>query len=280
MKRRILASIAAALAACAPPAIAATCNSLSALDGLLGDWKGGNAQSGFRESWRALGPATWEGRGIETPTAGGAASAEELRLVEMGGNIYYLAKVSHNELPVAFRLVECEGGRFVFANPAHDFPRQLEYRIGADGGLAVSVSDGAGKGFTLDFARDATSVGDEAAVLRAEDARFAAMVAADSEGMRRAFAEDLAYVHSTGDVQGSDDLVASIAGGQLRYLALDPAERKVVFLGPDAAYVLGRGRIHARAGDRELDFRARYLAIYARSGENWRLRAWQSLRLP
>lgn len=280
MRRRILASIAAALAACALPATAATCDSLATLAGLLGDWTGANAQSGFRESWRALGPATWEGRGVETPTAGGAASTEELRLVEMGGSVFYLARVAHNELPVAFRLVECEGGRFVFANPAHDFPRRIEYRFGADGGLAVDVSDGAGKGFTLVFARDAPSVGDEAAVLRAEDARFAAMVAGDAEGMRRAFAEDLAYVHSTGDVQGRDDLVASISGGQLRYLMLDPAERKVAFLGPDAAYVLGRGHIRAQAGDREVDFQGRYLAIYGRSGESWRLRAWQSLRLP
>jgi len=36
----------------------------------------------------------------------------------------------------------------------------------------------------------------------------------------------------------------------------------------------------ARAGDREVDFQGRYLAIYGCSGENWRLRAWQSLLLP
>lgn len=279
MTHRILAC-AAVLAMCAPHALAASCDSLSGLDGFLGDWKGEDAKSTIEESWRALAPATWEGRGTVTPKAGGAASVEEFRLVEMGGSVFYVAKVAHNELPVAFRLVACDGGRFAFENPAHDFPRRLEYRFGADGRLTVDVSDGAGKGFTLAFARSAAAGGDEAAVLAAEDARFAAMVAGDADGMRRAFAEDLAYVHSTGNVQGRDELAAAIAGGQLRYLALEPLERKVVFLGPDSAYVLGRGHIRARTAVQEADFQGRYLAIYGRNGGNWRLRAWQSLRLP
>lgn len=280
MKHRVLAIFAAAIGACAAPAFAATCDSLSALDGLLGDWKGEGPQSSFQESWRVLGPTTWEGRGVETPKSGGAASVEDLRLVEMGGGVFYVAKVSHNELPAAFRLVECEAGVFVFENKAHDFPRRLEYRLGSDGRLSVVVSDGASKGFTLAFARDPAASGDVAAVLAAEDVRFAAMVAGDAEGMRRAFADDLAYVHSTGGVQGRDDLIEAIAGRQLRYLALEPAERDIVFLGPAAAYVLGRGHIRAQTGERELDFQGRYLAIYGRTGGNWRLRAWQSLRLP
>lgn len=280
MKRRILASAAAALAACVPSAFAADCSSLYALAGFLGDWKGEGEQTVFEESWRVLGPATWEGRGTETPKAGGVASAEELRLVEMGGSVFYLAKVSHNDLPVAFRLVECEGGRFVFENPAHDFPRRLEYAFTADGGLTVHVSDGVSKGFALAFVRSAAAGGDEAAVLRSEDLRFAAMVSGDAEAMRRSFADDLAYVHSAGNVQGRDELVAAIAGGQLHYLALEPAERKVVFLSPDAAYVLGRAHIRAQAAERAVDFQGRYVAVYSRTGENWRLRAWQSLRLP
>lgn len=279
MRQRALAC-AAVLAMCAPHAFAATCNSLSGLDGFLGDWKAEDAKSTNEESWRAVAHDTWEGRGIVTPNAGGAASVEELRLVEMGGSVFYVAKVAHNELPVAFRLVECDGDRFTFENPAHDFPRRLEYRFGTDGRLTVDVSDGAGKGFTLAFARSTATGGDEAAVLAAEDARFAAMVAGDAEGMRRAFAEDLAYVHSTGGVQGPDELIEAIASGQLRYLALEPAERKVVFLGPDSAYVLGQGHIRAQAGGHDADFQGRYIAIYGRNGANWRLRAWQSLRLP
>ncbi len=130
------------------------------------------------------------------------------------------------------------------------------------------------------FADTATEAAEAQAVLAAEDARFAAMVAGDAEAMRQAFAADLAYVHSTGAIQGRDELIEAIAGGQLRYFTLEPSERKVLILGPDAAYVMGLGHIRARLGDREVDFQARYLAIYGRTDGNWQLRAWQSLRLP
>lgn len=280
MMNRILASLAAVLALCAGTARAAPCDSLSTLEWLLGDWQADGAKSSWQESWHALGPTSWEGRGVETPKSGQAPSTEALRLLEMGGGVFYIAKVTHNELPVAFRLAECDGGRFAFVNPVHDFPRRLEYRREDNGGLTVGVSDGAGQGFTLEFARQAAGPRGAAAVLDAEDARFTAMVQGDAAGMRRSFAEDLAYVHSTGETQGRDGLIAAINDGQLRYRVLAPADRQVVFLGADSAYVQGRVRIQVEVGGREADFQARYLAIYGRSGGNWQLRAWQSLRLP
>jgi hypothetical protein len=157
---------------------AADCRSLGTLDWLQGEWLADGAKSTWRETWTALGPATWEGRGMETSKAEPArTSAEDLRLVQMGDGVFYVAKVAHNELPVAFRLVECADGRLRFANPEHDFPKQLDYELQADGRMQVRISDGAGKGFTLDFARVAPPAADAAAVLRAEDDRFAAMVA-------------------------------------------------------------------------------------------------------
>jgi len=269
------------LAACAEAAAAADCSSLASMRWLLGDWLADGQKSTWRETWNELGPHTWEGQGIETPKAEPArASMEVLRLVEMGDGVFYVAKVSHNDLPVAFRLVECGEGRLAFTNPAHDFPRRLEYERQPDGRLQVHVSDGADKGFTLDFARQAPPTADAAAVLAAEDARFAAMVAADVAGMRRWLAEDLRYVHSTGKVENRDELIAGIAAGRLRYLALTPAERQVRFLGPAAAVVEGSARIQAAAGATTADFQSRYVAVYALDAGSWRLRAWQSLRLP
>ena len=206
-------------------------------------------------------------------------SAEDLRLVAMGGSVFYLAKVTHNELPIPFRLIECGDDRLVFANPAHDFPRRLEYGRQPDGRLHVRVSDGADKGFTLDFGRQPGASADSAAVLAAEDARFAAMVTANPETMRRYFAEDLAYVHSTGRVVNREQLIDEIEAGKLRYL--------VVAFGA-ACHIRGaRRRLRARAGPdrgradaKPVEFQARYLAIYRREGGDWRLRAWQSLRLP
>ena len=276
---RVLLSI--VLAACAEAAAAAECSSLDSMRWLLGNWLADGPKSTWRETWTEAGPHSWEGQGIETPKANPAsASAEDLRLVEMGDGVFYLAKVSHNDLPVAFRVVECSEARLVFSNPTHDFPRRLDYARRPDGRLQVRVSDGADKGFTLDFVRQAPSTADAAAVLAAEDARFAAMAAADVAGMRRWLAEDLRYVHSTGKVENRDELIAGIAAGRLRYLALTPAERQVRFLGPAAAVVEGRARIQAAAGATTADFQSRYVAVYALDAGSWRLRAWQSLRLP
>jgi uncharacterized protein (TIGR02246 family) len=269
------------LAACAGSAGAADCRSLASLDWLQGEWLADGKKSTWRESWTAIAPTTWEGRGVETSKADPArSSAEELRLVEMGDGVFYVAKVAHNELPVAFRLVECGPTRLVFANPGHDFPKQLEYERQADGRLRVNIGDGAGEGFTLDFVRVAPAAGDAEAVLAAEDERFAAMVAGDVPAMRRRMAEDLEYVHSTGKVETRGELVDGIVEGRLRYLSLAPSGREVRFLGPAAALVTGQAGIRAVAGATTADFDARYLAVYGFADGRWQLRAWQSLRLP
>ena len=281
MHRSSMSLLAAILALSALPAAASECRTLGSLDWLLGEWVADGAESTFRESWTARGPQTWEGTGVETSKVDPAkTSGETLRLVEMADGVFYLSKVTHNELPVAFRLSECADGRFVFVNPAHDFPRQLDYVREGENGLKVRVSDGADKGFTLDFARMPVLAADPNAVLAAEDARFAAMVAADAEAMRRLFADDLLYVHSTGVVEDREQLIASISGRKLQYLAIEPSTRRVVFQGADAAFVHGVAHIKARAGDKPLEFSARYLAVYALQDAAWRLRAWQSLRLP
>lgn len=272
---------AAALVLMSGPAFADTCGTLASLDWLLGRWISDGTQSTIHESWTARSSTTWEGEGIEASKADPAkTSREDLRLVEMSDGVYYVAKVAHNALPVAFRLSECADGRFAFVNPAHDFPKRLDYLREGDDRLTVRVSDGAEKGFTLTFVRTTSPPTGTEAVLAAEDARFAAMVAADPDAMRRWLADDLGYVHATGQVENREQLIDSIVGGMLRYLSIEPSERHVRLQGPTAAIVQGTVRIQARAGDRAVDFPARYLAVYGLEDRDWRLRAWQSLRLP
>ncbi len=281
MRKAALSVTAAALALSTLPAIAGECRTLESLSWLLGEWVAEGAKSTFRESWVARGPQTWEGSGVEASKTGPAnTSAEDLRLVEMTDGVFYIAKVSHNRLPVAFRLSECADGRFAFVNPTHDFPKRLDYARQGEDRLVVRVSDGADEGFTLNFTRASVPAASIDAVLAAEDARFAAMVAADPDAMRRWLADDLTYVHSTGRVEDREQLIASITSGKLRYIAVEPSERRVVFQGPEAAIVQGLAHIKARAGDQSLEFPARYLAVYSLFDGAWRLRAWQSLRLP
>lgn len=259
---------------------APSCDSLASLRWLLGDWVADGKKVSLHDSWTEVTPHTFEGAGVEhSKLDGSTKAAEALRLVEMAGEVFYISKVAHNELPIAFKLNHCSDGRFVFDNPSHDFPRRLEYLLGPDGGLTVNVSDAVDKGFRLNYLRGAPP-GGAPTVLAAEDARFSAMVAADAGEMRRWFADDLEYVHSTGQVESRAQLIDSITSGRMRYVAVTPGERQVVSLGGDAAIVRGRGRFQVTAGGNALDLQIRYLAVYGKQDGVWRLRSWQSLRTP
>ncbi len=259
----------------------AECTSLDELRWLLGNWTADGSKTTFHESWTALGPRNFEGAGIERSKPDGAVKGgEDLRLLEMAGGVYYVSMVTHNDLPIAFRLTACADGVFVFENPSHDFPKRLEYRRDGLDRIAVRVSDGGEKGFTLQFTRALAADGEASAVLAAEDARFAAMVAGDAEAMRSSFADDLSYTHSSGRVENGEQLIASIGSGAMRYRAVTPAEREVVMLAADAALVRGSGRFEVNAGSQPLDLQIRYLAVYSREQGAWRLRSWQSLRMP
>lgn len=279
--KHIVATLALLLAPVWAASAHAACDSLDALRWLLGDWAADGSKTRFHESWQEVSPRTFEGTGVEQSKAGGKVkSSEMLRLVEMAGSVFYVSKVTHNDLPVAFRLSECAAGRFVFVNPAHDFPRRIEYERGDGGHLTVRVNDGADKGFTLEFARTPESPAIVASILAAEDARFAAMVAGNPGDMHRWLAPDLEYAHSTGEIENRDQLIEGVVSGRRRYLAITPGERHVSFLGDGAALVQGLADVSVAVDAKTVDFSARYIAVYVFVEGGWQLHAWQSLRLP
>lgn len=134
-----------------------TCQQVAAGDefnALVGHWQTTADAKGryVTEQWQLLAPDNFAGQGRQV-TATGRSSSEDLRLVQMGGQWFYLAKVADNNLPVAFALTQCQPNDWLFQNPQHDFPKQLHYRLVKPDELTVTVSDGAGKGFTLKFRR-------------------------------------------------------------------------------------------------------------------------------
>lgn len=133
---------------------AASCSRLASVAWLLGTWHAESRDALITETWVTVSDTTYEGRGVTRSRADGSLrDAEDLRLVAMGDGVFYVAKVAHNERPVAFRLTSCSGGIFVFENPAHDFPRRIEYRRVDDARFEAHVSDGGNRGFRLVFSR-------------------------------------------------------------------------------------------------------------------------------
>lgn len=134
--------------------LATECGSLDTLRGLLGHWQAENDKTLIDESWRSVSPTTFEGEGLTRYKNNDTRKEREsLRLVEMSGGVFYLAKVEHNPLPVAFKLIACVDGLFVFENGQHDFPKRLAYHFEKAGSLSVKVSDGKDKGFEILYRR-------------------------------------------------------------------------------------------------------------------------------
>ena len=117
-------------------------------------------------------------------------------------------------------------------------------------------------------------------VLAAEDRRFAAMIRGDTAALATMLAADVAYTHSTGEKQDKAGFLRSLGSGELRYKRVAPTERVVRLLSPEAAVVVGRSNMEVEAQGRPRSFTIRYLAVYARTGKDWQLVAWQSTLLP
>lgn len=123
---------------------------LKDLNWMLGSWRHEGETTTTQETWGKLGRTVFQGRGMVIGTADNKIrSAEDLLLVEMQGEVFYLAKVKHNPMPVPFKLTDRSDGLAVFENQDHSFPKRLEYRMQPSGEIKVLVGDGKDKSFEL-----------------------------------------------------------------------------------------------------------------------------------
>ena len=120
--------------------------------------------------------------------------------------------------------------------------------------------------------------GTEADVLRADDRRFEAMRRGDWTALDAALADDLTYVHSTARLESKAEHVANLRAGKPHYRGIAPRERTVRVHG-GVGVVNGVSEMHVERDGKEQRFTVRYLAVYAKAGEQWRMIAWQSTRV-
>jgi ketosteroid isomerase-like protein len=119
----------------------------------------------------------------------------------------------------------------------------------------------------------------EADVLRADDRRFEAMRKEDWPGLETVLADDLTYVHSTARLESKAEHVGNLRAGKPHYRGIAPRERKARVHG-SVGVVNGVSEMHVENSGKEQRFTVRYLAVYAKSGNDWRMIAWQSTRVP
>ncbi|MFT5705214.1 MAG: hypothetical protein ACI8SK_001169, partial [Shewanella sp.] len=81
------------------PAFANKCHDIESLSWLVGDWEYKGDKLKLSESWQQVSASTLEGIGqTKSLETNELLSAETLRLVEMSGEVFYVAKVASNEL--------------------------------------------------------------------------------------------------------------------------------------------------------------------------------------
>jgi Domain of unknown function (DUF4440) len=121
------------------------------------------------------------------------------------------------------------------------------------------------------------ATGVEADVLRADDRRFEAMRKEDWAALDAALADELTYVHSTARLETKAEHIANLRAGKPHYRGIAPRDRRARVRG-DVGIVNGVSDMHVERDGKENRFTVRYLAVYARSGADWRMIAWQSTR--
>lgn len=152
---RCATSILALLCLYSHSACAEERQTLGTISWILGDWIRTGEKISTRESWKKLSDGVFKGSGVVASRKGNVVrSQESLLLVEMSGEVFYIAKVKQNKYPVAFKLTSCSSKHAVFENPEHDFPKKLEYRLITNGTMKVTISDGGDRSFTIPFQKE------------------------------------------------------------------------------------------------------------------------------
>src|SRR5712691_7122905 len=127
--------------------------------------------------------------------------------------------------------------------------------------------------------REGVMMGTEADVLGADDRRFEAMRKGDWAALDAALADDLVYVHSTARVESKAEHIANLRAGKPHYRGIAPRERKARVIG-NVGLVNGVSEMHVENAGKDNRFTIRYLAVYVKNGQNWRMTAWQSTKVP
>ena len=112
-----------------------------------------------------------------------------------------------------------------------------------------------------------------------ERRRFEAMVAADGALLEPMLSERLRYCHSNGRCETKGEFLAGLAGGALRYRAIEVLELEPRLVGT-AMLVQGRLQLSVEQQGEAQQLQVAFTDVCESPTAGWQLVAWQSTRLP
>lgn len=116
-------------------------------------------------------------------------------------------------------------------------------------------------------------------IIALEKRRIEAMTKQDAKALDEILADDLSYTHSGGRTETKAEFITNVTTGGTRYRALTQEDVKVRQYG-DTAIVTGHGIVHVESSGGDRKFPIRFIDVYVKRDDVWRMVAWQSTKLP
>lgn len=122
----------------------------------------------------------------------------------------------------------------------------------------------------------------KAAVLRSDETRLYAMLAADTGALDDLLTPDCLYVHSTGAMQNKAEFIGALKSGAMKYQALRyVAPPHVRLYGSETAVVTGAMQVEVALPDgRTVKPTLLITALYVVKDGRWQLASYQSTTVP
>jgi 3-hydroxyisobutyrate dehydrogenase-like beta-hydroxyacid dehydrogenase/ketosteroid isomerase-like protein len=112
-----------------------------------------------------------------------------------------------------------------------------------------------------------------------EDRRYDAIVAGDFDGFAKLAHPELAYTHSSGDTDTLESYLEKCRSGFYTYHRIDHPVDRITVVG-DTAIVVGEMHAELTAGGVQKRLANRCLAVWVRSGGDWKLLGYQPTVIP
>ena len=112
-----------------------------------------------------------------------------------------------------------------------------------------------------------------------EDQRMAAYLTSDPVPLKKIFADELIYVHSSGIADSKQQIIESFTSNDLKIHKFDREDTKVREIG-DLMLATAIGNIELTYKGKDLKIKLRYSALYKKNPSGWQIVYYQGTRLP
>ncbi len=141
--------------------------------------------------------------------------------------------------------------------------------------LAVVFASVSLPGFTQE---KKSSNGVEQSVLKLEQQWEDALIKSDVAALEKIYDDSLIYTHSSGGVDNKSVYVGNIKSGATKYESMKRDDIKVNVYG-NTALVTCHWEVHVLARGNKIDTNARYIHVYVKQKDGWKMVAHQATRI-